>query len=270
MEAPQAAVWKRPEVLVPVLSSVVLAALLIGLELIALVTGQAGFFGIIIIVTGVLFLLAAGLVWKGRRSGYALGIVLSAIWFVLLLFTGASAFSSFADQSTFLTSIIGFPAFILVIVYSALGIRSRGKGAMPIKPTRMIPVSSFFALVTLGFIIGAAVIGILAAGVVTGLVNTSNVKADVTIVVGASNNGVAQPFSPGNLTVKIGTTVTWINKDPVAHTVTSSSVPNGAATFDSGVILYGYTFSMKFIHAGVYQYYCTIHPSMTGTIVVTS
>jgi plastocyanin len=105
---------------------------------------------------------------------------------------------------------------------------------------------------------------------VTDLVANSNVKADVTIVVGASNNGVAQPFSPGNLTVKVGSTVTWLNKDPVAHTVTSSSVPSGAAPFDSGVRLYGQSFSFKFTQPGVYHYYCTIHPSMTGVIVVTA
>lgn len=268
VEAPKAAASRRPEVIVPVLSSVVLAALLLGLELQAIVTGQTGFFGIIFVVTGVLFLLAAGLVWKGRRSGYVVGIVLSVI-LLILLSTSPGGFTSFADSSTFFTAIIATPAFILVIVYSGLGLKSRGKGGMQAKPIRMMPTSSFLALIVLGFVIGGAFIGALAGGVVTGLVMGSNTKADVTIVVGASNNGVVQPFSQGNLTVKVGSTATWVNKDPVAHTVTSSSVPNGAQTFDSGIILYGYSYSLKFSQAGVYHYYCTIHPSMTGVIIVT-
>jgi plastocyanin len=270
VEPPQVSVWKQPEIIVPVLSSVVLAALFIGMELQAIVTGQSSSFGIILIVTGILFLLAAALVWKRRRPGYVVGIVLSLIWFFLVLsFTPGGGFSSFADSSSFLTAVIAVPAFILVIVYSVLGVISRRKAGMQMKPTRMMPASGLLALVTVGFVIGAALTGVLAGVVVSGLVANSNVKADVTIVVGASNNGVAQPFSPSNLTVKVGSTVTWVNKDPVAHTVTSTSVPNGAPPFDSGVILYGYSYSLKLNQVGVYHYYCNIHPSMTGVIIVT-
>jgi plastocyanin len=244
--------------------------MLIGLEVQAAVTGQASTFGIIIVVTGVLFLVSAALVWKGRRSGYIVGIVLSVIWvFLTLGFTPAGGFTSFADSSSFLTAIIATPAFILVIVYSGLGIMSRRKGGMQAKPTRMMPTSSFLALVTLGFVIGGALIGVLAGAVISGLVMNPPAKADVTIVVGASNNGVTQPFSPGNLTVKVGSIVNWVNMDPVAHTVTSSSVPSGASNFDSGVILFGYSYHHTFNKVGVYQYYCTIHPSMIGFIIVT-
>jgi plastocyanin len=270
VEAPQAAIWKRPEVIVPVLSSVLVAGIFIGLELQALLTGQAGAFGIIIIVTGVLYLLAAALVWKGRRPGYVVGIVLSIIWLILLLsFTPSGGFASFADSASFLTAIMGTPALILVIVYSGFGLMTRRKGRTQAKPTRMMPTSSLLALVTLGFVIGGSLTGVLAGAVISGLVMTSPAKGDVAIVVGASNNGVAQPFSPGNLTVKVGSTVTWVNMDPVAHTVTSSSVPSGASTFDSGVILFGYSYNHKFSQAGVYRYYCTIHPSMIGVITVT-
>ena len=270
MDAPKSATWKRPEVIVPVLSSVLLAVIFVGLELQALLTGQSSSFGIIIIVTGVLFLLAATLVWKGRRSGYIVGIVLSVVWlFLLLSFTPGGGFASFADSTSFLTAIIGTPAFILVVVYSGLGLMTRRKGGTQAKPARLMPTSSVLALVTLGFVIGGALIGVLAGAVISGLVETSPARADVTIVVGASNNGVVQPYSPGNLTVKVGSIVTWVNMDPVAHKVTSSSVPSGASTFDSGVVLFGYSYNHKFNQPGVYHYYCTIHPNMTGTIIVT-
>lgn len=78
-------------------------------------------------------------------------------------------------------------------------------------------------------------------------------------------------FSPGTRTVTAGTTVTFTNKDGFAHTVTSSSVPAGAATFNSGMPANG-TFQVTFSVAGTYQVYCMIHGTpttgMRGTIVV--
>ncbi len=69
-------------------------------------------------------------------------------------------------------------------------------------------------------------------------------------------------FSPAEVTVAKGTTVTWTNKDSVGHTITSSS-------FDSGTISSGGKFSFTFAQAGTYDYYCAIHPSMKGKITVT-
>ena len=71
-------------------------------------------------------------------------------------------------------------------------------------------------------------------------------------------------FSPNNLTVKAGTTVTWINKDSTAHTVTSDS---GAFT-SSGNLNTGTNYTFTFTKAGTYPYHCSIHPSMTGQIIV--
>ena len=73
-------------------------------------------------------------------------------------------------------------------------------------------------------------------------------------------------FSPANITVKKGTTVTWTNKDSATHTVTSTS---GPASFDSGNLPNGKTYSFTFNTAGTYQYHCTIHSGMTGTVTVT-
>ncbi len=71
-------------------------------------------------------------------------------------------------------------------------------------------------------------------------------------------------FSPAHLSVAPGTTVTWTNKDSVAHTVTSDT----SAWPDSGSVNTGQTFSFTFKKAGTYTYHCSIHPSMVGTVTV--
>jgi plastocyanin len=70
-------------------------------------------------------------------------------------------------------------------------------------------------------------------------------------------------FSPTTLTTNAGTTVKWTNNDGVTHTVTSNT-----SVFDSGNLSNGKSYSFTFSAAGTYKYYCAIHPSMTGTIIV--
>jgi plastocyanin len=75
-------------------------------------------------------------------------------------------------------------------------------------------------------------------------------------------------FSPQNKTVAIGTTIKWINKDAITHTVTSG-VPNSPdGTFDSGNVGQNGEFSFTFNQAGTFDYFCNIHHSMTGKIIV--
>jgi plastocyanin len=66
--------------------------------------------------------------------------------------------------------------------------------------------------------------------------------------------------------------VTWTNDDTAPHTVTSGVVVNNApepdGTFDSGIMNNGMTFSFVFSEAGEYDYYCMLHPFMTGKVVV--
>ena len=70
-------------------------------------------------------------------------------------------------------------------------------------------------------------------------------------------------FKAQVLTVKPGTTVTWTNADDIPHTVTSS-----AGLFKSKVLDSGDKFSFTFAKAGQFGYFCSLHPHMTGTIVV--
>jgi glucose/arabinose dehydrogenase len=71
-------------------------------------------------------------------------------------------------------------------------------------------------------------------------------------------------FQPASITVPAGAIVTWINRDPVVHTVTAD---NGS--FDSGNIGSVEEFERTFSEPGTYRYHCTPHPSMIGEIVVT-
>lgn len=70
-------------------------------------------------------------------------------------------------------------------------------------------------------------------------------------------------FSPATVTVPVGTTVTWINNDSATHTVTAQE-----RQFDSGDLSRGASFSYTFSQSGTFNYYCAIHPRMTGKVIV--
>jgi amicyanin len=72
-------------------------------------------------------------------------------------------------------------------------------------------------------------------------------------------------FEPKELVVTAGTTVTWVNADDVPHTVTSTASPR---LLNSKTLRAGDTFSYKFESAGTYDYFCKVHPGMTGKVVV--
>jgi plastocyanin len=72
-------------------------------------------------------------------------------------------------------------------------------------------------------------------------------------------------FGPATLTVAPGTTVTWINRDDIPHTVVSTDDPK---TFKSKVLDTDEKFSFTFTKPGTYSYFCSIHPKMTATVVV--
>ena len=69
-------------------------------------------------------------------------------------------------------------------------------------------------------------------------------------------------FGPQELKVKAGTTVTWTNEDDIPHTVVS---PN---TFRSKVLDTDGKYSFTFTTPGTYKYFCSLHPHMTGTVIV--
>jgi plastocyanin len=96
------------------------------------------------------------------------------------------------------------------------------------------------------------------------LVGSPNVTAsDQPSTANAAVNIDNFVFGPETITVPVGTTVTWTNKDDIPHTSVSTD-----GVFKSRVLDTDEKFSYTFTKAGTYPYYCTIHPKMTGKVVV--
>ena len=97
----------------------------------------------------------------------------------------------------------------------------------------------------------------------------------VSIVEGASTM-TDKAFDPNPVNVKAGDTITWTNKDSQIHTVvsgTGSSDPDVGKAFDSSpglktLLAPNQTFSHKFDTAGEFPYFCQLHPTMVGKVVV--
>ncbi len=91
----------------------------------------------------------------------------------------------------------------------------------------------------------------------------------VSIASGASNPSNAEFFSPSSVTVSPGTEVTWTNDDATIHTVVQGSAEAPVeGGFDSSIISSGSTWEHKFDKAGTFDYYCSLHPFMKGTVKV--
>ncbi|MEI6478350.1 MAG: cupredoxin family copper-binding protein [bacterium] len=71
-------------------------------------------------------------------------------------------------------------------------------------------------------------------------------------------------FANPDVTIKVGDSVTWTNKDSMAHTVTSSD----GGPLSSSNLSTGQAYSFTFNEKGTFKYHCAIHPSMTGTVTV--
>jgi plastocyanin len=83
--------------------------------------------------------------------------------------------------------------------------------------------------------------------------------ADATVLISTFH------YAPAELTVPVGTKVIWTNRDDAPHTITSSSKPR---LLDSPRLDTDETFSHTFSAPGTFSYYCTLHPRMTGKIIV--
>ena len=101
-----------------------------------------------------------------------------------------------------------------------------------------------------------ALILTLAVSALAFTVRTPNINANEIVIENFS-------FEPATLTVKVGTTVTWVNRDDEPHTATATDKSFNSKTLDNGD-----RFSQEFKAPGTYNYYCALHPKMTGKIIV--
>jgi plastocyanin len=103
--------------------------------------------------------------------------------------------------------------------------------------------------------LGLGLAGVIAAGPAPG--RSAETPASVTIH--------EFHFEPPTLTVAVGATVVWTNRDDDPHTVTGADDPT---PFASPPLDTGETFSFRFEKPGTYRYFCSIHPHMQGTVIV--
>lgn len=106
-------------------------------------------------------------------------------------------------------------------------------------------------------------------------VEMENLSIPLTIVLLAEGSGIPgcettnECYLPYEITVSPGTTVTWNNDDSAAHTVTSGSIDAGlTGIFDSSIFMTGTSFEFTFDEVGTYDYFCMVHPWMTGIVNV--
>jgi plastocyanin len=115
-----------------------------------------------------------------------------------------------------------------------------------------------------------SVVAIASSGNLSVFAQEQEVQA--SIVPGASTLG-EKAFSPNPIEIKVGQKVEWTNKDSLQHTITSGTPgsPDSGKAFDSGLtklLNNGQTFEHTFAAAGEYPYYCQLHPTMVGKVVV--
>jgi len=103
----------------------------------------------------------------------------------------------------------------------------------------------------------------LALGAMAGLVAIAIMAASPAWAADTEVNIDNFTYNPQQITVKAGTTVTWTNHDDIPHTVTSKTM-----LFKSNALDTDDKFSFTFATPGIYEYFCALHPHMTGSIVV--
>jgi plastocyanin len=96
---------------------------------------------------------------------------------------------------------------------------------------------------------------------------TKELHLSVDIVPGAASKA-DKAYDPDVLTGKVGTEVTWKNKDTAMHTVTSGKNGSPDGVFDSKFLAPNKEFKFEFKNAGVFDYYCQLHPAMVGKVTI--
>lgn len=102
----------------------------------------------------------------------------------------------------------------------------------------------------------------LVAGLLSGIALAEHVHAaqEAKASIGIDNF----TFAPAQLTVPVGTAVTWVNRDDIPHSIVATDKAFRSQALDTDD---GYSFT--FARPGTFEYFCGLHPYMTGTVIVT-
>ncbi len=210
-------------------------------------------------------------VWRRSRVGYIAAVAVSGLVFALFSASPqhgvVDLFTNPANTIEFVGVVTVVPLSLGVLIYSILGLREVWRGAKsnvkPAAPVHTIPRSGVIVLVAIGFIVGGLSVGLLAGPTINRLIAGTG-QGDITIVLNAGVETNPQFYAPATFQANVGQTVTWVNRDTQAHTVTSDT-----PLFDSGIMESGLTFKTTFTQPGTYTYHCSLHPWMKATVVVT-
>jgi|SRR5215212_4148503 len=240
-------------------------------------------------------LVIAAFVLKARRRKYyrahyavaMAGVILTAVAIPIGLRAVFLSYARFMTWPLTLIPHLGMATIsaILISIQAGLGITMLMR-----KKSRKSSLGLYRVHSRLGKFVAAAFViqgllgitvlyGILHTNITTqtGVVKTVAGGTKVLIVPGAGTLG-DKGFSPNPINVKVGDTVTWTNSDNMEHTVTSGTGPSDQSNgkqFDSGlsgrtVLTAGKTFSHQFTKVGEFPYFCQIHPTLVGKVVVVS
>jgi plastocyanin len=156
--------------------------------------------------------------------------------------------------------------------YRALGAELGSGGVSPVRGSRLNQ-TLLFLLAVLAVVTLLALPAVAAARSdwdwfdhMGGMMNRGSNTADSQLVNGGDAEVVTindLRFSPGNLRVPVGATVTWMNNDSVPHDATARD-----RSWETETLSRGEDDSVTFTESGVYDYYCTIHPSMKARVSV--
>jgi plastocyanin len=144
---------------------------------------------------------------------------------------------------------------------------------------KSIAILGIVAVVALGASLGSLPYALVSAQQTnsSSMTSTNSTGGNSVSIVPNASTMADKAFAPNPLNAKVGDTVTWTNKDTTFHTVTSGTGPSDTThgkAFDSGLsgptalTTQGKTFSHKFMAAGEFPYYCQLHPTMVGKVVV--
>ncbi|HZW55210.1 MAG TPA: plastocyanin/azurin family copper-binding protein [Nitrososphaerales archaeon] len=189
-----------------------------------------------------------------------IGVAGQLVWFFFAMHGGVGGQPTQASFQE-IQNVTGY-AMILGLIILPAGLFKDG-----------LPIPGPGARIFLGIVL-VVVVGLVFTTIImlpgAGAQTAPKANGFISILQGSQVPGTQITFSPQNATIVIGknNTVQWSNDDTTTHTVTSTSVPSGASTFNSGLLGAGGKYTVTFSVPGTYDYVCTLHGWMHGKLTV--